>query len=54
MNWVQEDVIQHKQKDLSMSEALHDILQDSNLFLNLGPCMKMLSEQKANNVYCQF
>jgi hypothetical protein len=51
MNRVQEDVIQHKQKDLSMSEALHDILKDSNLFATLGLSMKMLSEQKANNVY---
>jgi len=51
MDWVQEDAIQHKQKDLSMSEALHDILRDSNLFVILGPSMKMLSEQKANNVY---
>jgi hypothetical protein len=47
----QEDVIHHKQKDLSMSEALQDILQDSNFFVTLGPSKKMLSEQKSNNVH---
>jgi hypothetical protein len=47
----QKDVIHHKQKDLSMYEVLHDILQHSILFVTMGPNKKMLSEQKANNVY---